>query len=100
MTIQDYMTLYNTILYDTILRYTTLYTTIRHYTRLYHTIDYTTLYDTIRDHTVRDTVRVVSDIQTLAFDSSLYIRYNTAAHVVNITYNTIRHYSTLYDTNI
>jgi hypothetical protein len=30
----------------------------------------------------------------------LYIRYNTAAHVVNITYNTIRHYSTLYDTNI
>jgi hypothetical protein len=32
-------------------------------------------------------VRVVSDIQTLAFGSSLYIRYNTAAHVVNITYN-------------
>ena len=31
-------------------------------------------------------VRVVSDIQTLAFGSSLYIRYNTAAHVVNITY--------------
>ena len=30
-------------------------------------------------------VRVVSDIQTLAFGSSLYIRYNTAAHVVNIT---------------
>jgi hypothetical protein len=30
--------------------------------------------------------RVVSDIQTLAFGSSLYIRYNTAAHVVNITY--------------
>ena len=28
-------------------------------------------------------VRVVSDIQTLAFGSSLYIRYNTAAHVVN-----------------
>ena len=27
-------------------------------------------------------VRVVSDIQTLAFGSSLYIRYNTAAHVV------------------
>jgi hypothetical protein len=34
-------------------------------------------------------VRVVSDIQTLAFGSSLYIRYNTAAHVVNITNNTI-----------
>jgi hypothetical protein len=31
-------------------------------------------------------VRVVSDIQTLAFGSSLYIRYNTAAHVVNSTY--------------
>jgi hypothetical protein len=31
-------------------------------------------------------VRVVSDIQTLAFGSSFYIRYNTAAHVVNITY--------------
>jgi hypothetical protein len=30
--------------------------------------------------------RVVSDIQTLAFGSSLYIRYNTAAHVVNSTY--------------
>jgi hypothetical protein len=30
-------------------------------------------------------VRVVSDIQTLAFGSSLYIRYNTAAHVVNST---------------
>jgi hypothetical protein len=25
-------------------------------------------------------------IQTLALGSSLYIRYNTAAHVVNITY--------------
>ena len=34
-------------------------------------------------------VRVVSDIQTLAFGSSLYIRYNTAAHVVNITYKTL-----------
>jgi hypothetical protein len=31
-------------------------------------------------------VRVVSDMQTLAFGSSLYIRYNTAAHVVNSTY--------------
>ena len=31
-------------------------------------------------------VRVVSDIQYLAFASSLYIRYNTAAHVVNSTY--------------
>jgi hypothetical protein len=29
--------------------------------------------------------RVVSDIQTLAFGSSLYIRYKTAAHVVNST---------------
>ena len=29
---------------------------------------------------------VVSDIQSLAFGSSLYIRYNTAAHVVNTTY--------------
>jgi hypothetical protein len=38
------------------------------------------LYCTIR-------VRIVSDIQTLAFGSSLYIRYNTAAHVVNSTYN-------------
>jgi hypothetical protein len=28
-------------------------------------------------------VRVVSDIQTLAFGSSLYIRYNTDANVVN-----------------
>ena len=27
--------------------------------------------------------RVVSDIKTLAFGSSLYIRYNTDAHVVN-----------------
>ena len=31
-------------------------------------------------------VRVVSDIQTLAFGSSLYIWYNTAANVVNIAY--------------
>ena len=30
-------------------------------------------------------VRVVSDIQYLTFGSSLYIRYNTAAHVVNST---------------
>ena len=30
-------------------------------------------------------VRVVSDIQSLAFGSSLYIRYSTAAHVVNST---------------
>ena len=30
-------------------------------------------------------VRVVSDIQSLAFGSSWYIRYNTAAHVVNST---------------
>ena len=30
--------------------------------------------------------RVVSDIQSLAFGSSLYIRYNTAAHVVNTNY--------------
>jgi hypothetical protein len=29
--------------------------------------------------------RVVLDIQTLAFGSSLYIQYNTAAHVVNST---------------
>jgi hypothetical protein len=37
-------------------------------------------------------VRVVSDIQTLAFGSSLYmyIRYNTAAHVVNITYQQLK----------
>ena len=28
-------------------------------------------------------VRVVSNIQSLAFGSSLYIRYNTAAHVVH-----------------
>jgi hypothetical protein len=33
-------------------------------------------------------VRVVSDIQTLVFGSSLYIRYNTAAHVVNSTLKT------------
>jgi hypothetical protein len=32
-----------------------------------------------------DFLRVVSDIQTLAFGSSLYIRYNTATHVVNST---------------
>ena len=31
-------------------------------------------------------VRVVSDIQSLAFGSSLYIRYSTAAHVVCSTY--------------
>ena len=31
-------------------------------------------------HMIR--VCVVSDMQTLAFGSSLYIRYNTAAHVV------------------
>ena len=31
-------------------------------------------------------VRVVSDIQSLAFGWSLYIRYNTAAHAVNSTY--------------
>ena len=30
--------------------------------------------------------RVVSDIQSLAFGSSLYIRYNTAAYIVNGTY--------------
>ena len=30
--------------------------------------------------------RVVSDIQPLAFGSSLYIRYNTAAYIVNSTY--------------
>ena len=29
--------------------------------------------------------RVASDIQSLAFGSNLYIRYNTAAHVVNST---------------
>ena len=29
---------------------------------------------------------VVSDIKFLAFGSSLYIRYNTAAHVVNIVH--------------
>ena len=34
----------------------------------------------------------VSDIQSLAFCSSLYIRYNTAAHVVNVA-NTFRVYS-------
>ena len=34
-------------------------------------------------------VRAVSDIQSLAFGSSLYIRYSTAAHVVNSTYNYI-----------
>ena len=34
-------------------------------------------------------VRVVSDIQSLAFGSSLYIRYSTAAHVVNSTYISI-----------
>jgi hypothetical protein len=33
-------------------------------------------------------VRVVSDIQTLAFGSNLYIRFNTAAHVVNSTSKT------------
>ena len=32
--------------------------------------------------------RVVSDIQTRAEGESLYIRYNTAAHVVNSTYPT------------
>ena len=31
-------------------------------------------------------VRVVSDIQSLAFGSNLYIRYNTATHVANTTY--------------
>ena len=31
-------------------------------------------------------VRVVSDIQYLTFGSSLYIQYNTAAHVVNSTH--------------
>ena len=36
-------------------------------------------------------VRVVSDILSLAFGSSLYIRYNTAAHVVNSTYHTNSH---------
>ena len=30
-------------------------------------------------------VRVVSDIQSFAFGSSLYIRYNAAVHVVNST---------------
>ena len=34
-------------------------------------------------------VRVVSDIKTLAFGSSLYIRYDTAAHAVNSTYKTL-----------
>ena len=28
-------------------------------------------------------VRVVSDIQSLAFGSTLYIRYNMTAHIVN-----------------
>ena len=33
--------------------------------------------------------RVVSDIQTRAEGESLYIRYNTAAHVVNSTLKTL-----------
>ena len=40
-----------------------------------------------RSHAIYNVrVRVVSDIQSHAFDSSLYIPYNTAAHVVSITY--------------
>ena len=40
-----------------------------------------------RSHTIYNICgRVVSDIQSLAFGSSLCIRYNTAAHVVNTTY--------------
>ena len=34
-------------------------------------------------------VSVVSDMQSLPFGSSLYIRYNTAAHVVHSTCNII-----------
>ena len=37
-------------------------------------------------HTIYMSGRVVSDIQYLAFGSSLYIRYNTTAHVVNSTH--------------
>ena len=36
-------------------------------------------------HNIR--VRVVTDVQPLAFGSSLYIRYNTAAHIVYSTHN-------------
>ena len=35
---------------------------------------------------IRICVRVVSDIQLLTFGWGLYIRYNTANHIVNSTY--------------
>ena len=45
-------------------------------------------------------VRVVSDILSLAFGSSLYIRYNTAAHVVNSTCGENRKEYTHYRINL
>ena len=40
--------------------------------------------------------RVVSDIQTRAEGESLYIRYNTDANVVNITYMTLYIYDSKF----
>jgi hypothetical protein len=110
MTIQDYTTLYNTILYDTILRYTTLYNTIRHYTRLYHTIDYTTLYDTVPYITIQHYTTLYETIQ-FVIQFVLYRIYklspstrvcisDTTQPLMLLTlhttlYDTIAHYTTL-----
>ena len=39
-------------------------------------------------------IRSVSDIQTLAFGSSVYIRYRSAAHVLSSTYKLASHIQT------
>ena len=69
------------------IRYHSIPYTIPHHTIPYHTIPYHTIpYHTIPYHTIFK-IRVTSHLQhsRLAFGSSLYIQYNTAAHIVNST---------------